>query len=296
MGIKTNEIQKVTSVLGTDCMIADTDASGTARVPYSAATEYFKDTFLAGGVPYGKELTDSWATLSTKIKAGNFAGIHIGDYKTIKLTTGETVIMEVAGIDQYYKCGDNQIGHHIDFISRDCLAGTKLFNDTDTNNGTAAEPNPWRASKLFTDMNDESTGVYSTLPDDLKPYIIQKRALLESRYSASGTISSPSGWAWNDMGKLWLPTEVEVFGTPHWSAKGYASGGGGCNLQYPIFYGGAKHIIKGNGNGGGRYAWWESSVDGSSSTYVCYVRNNGNANISVPTYTSVCAPLCFRIG
>lgn len=61
--------------------------------------EALKDIFLSGAVPYGKELTESWPALRTRIKAGDFSGIHIGDYKTITLTTGEVVVMEVAGID-----------------------------------------------------------------------------------------------------------------------------------------------------------------------------------------------------
>lgn len=296
MSIKTNELQKITSLLGTDTILVDTDAKGTGRAPFDAATEFFKDTFLAGGVPYGKELTDSWANLRAKIMAGDFAGIHIGDYKTITLTTGEVVIMEVAGIDQYYKCGDAQIGHHIDFISRDCLAGTKVFNDTNTNNGTQAEPNHWRASKLFQTLNDDTTGVVATLPADLKPCIIEKRALLEGRFSAAGALESSTGWAWNNMGKLWLPTEVEVFGNTFWSDGDAGwTGGGGCNLQYPIFYGGAKHIIKGAGNGGGRCGWWEASARRQSATSVCSVGNYGDAH-AVATHGSFYAPLCFRIG
>ncbi len=210
MAIKTNELQVANSILGTDSIVADTDGAGTARVPFNVAAEFMKDIFMSGGVPYGKELTESWAALRTRIKAGNFAGLHIGDFKTIQLTTGETVVMEVAGINQYYRCGDQEIGHHVDFISRDCLVGAKVFNDTNTNQGIAAEPNPWRASKLFQTLNNETTGVLSTLPADLKPCIIEKRALLENRFSEAGALSGSAGWTWNNMGKLWLPTEVKA--------------------------------------------------------------------------------------
>lgn len=300
MSIKTNELQKFTSLSSTDTVLVDT-SGGTGRAEFSSIGEQMKDTFLAGGVPYGKELNISWTDLVTKIQAGNFVGVHIGDYKTITLTTGETVIMEVAGIDQYYKCGDAVIGHHIDFISRDCLAGAKVFNDktadnTDTNNGTAEEPNPWRASKLFQTMNDTTSGVITTLPTELQSLIIEKRALLESRYSASGVLDTGSSWAWNNMGKLWLPTEVEVFGSVHWSQPGYGSGGGGCNLQYPIFQGSALHIIKGDGNGGGRCSWWESSALASSSTHVCCVAHHGHAHSLVASHSAVRVPLCFRLG
>lgn len=291
--MRTNEIQEVQSVVGADGIITDTEKNGTARVPFDAATQFFKNTFMSGGVPYGKELDESWAALQARVKAGDFSGIHIGDHKTITLTTGETVVMEVAGIDQYYKCGDQEIGHHIDFISRDCLAGGKPFNDTNTNNGTEAEPNPWRASKLFQTLN---VGVYDTLPDELKAAIIQKRALLETRYSAAGELTEASGWAWNDMGKLWIPTEVEVFGAAHWSQPGYGTGGGGCNLQYPIFAGGAKHIIKGDGNGGSRCSWWEASARRGYATHVCSVGYYGSADTAAASHAGVRAPLCFRIG
>lgn len=298
MGIKTNELQVIGSVVGTDSVLVDTDGAGTGRVRFSDALEFFKETFLSGGVPYGKELTESWADLQARIKAGDFTGIHIGDFKSVTLTTGEVAIMEVAGIDHYYKCGyPTMIGHHVDFISRDCLAGTKVFNDTNTNNGTAAELNPFRASKLFQTLNNETTGVFATLPADLKPCIIEKIALLEHRYSEAGLLESDTGWGWSTMGKLWVPTEVEVFGNTFWSDGDAGwTGGGGCNLQYPIFCGGAKHIIKGAGNGGGCCTWWGATARRQSSTDVCIVANNGNASYSWATNGGVYAPLCFRIG
>ncbi len=252
--------------------------------------------YLKGPLGYGRELMDSWEDIAAKIKRDQFDG-YIGDYKTIKLTTGETVVMEVAGINTYTGVGNVQIGPHVDFISRDCLKGAKQFNAEANNNGTKTEPNPWRASKLFKDMNDETTGVFSTLPADLKPYIIQKRALLESRYSDAGPLRASTGWAWNDMGKLWLPTEVEVFGNTFWSDgdAGWA-GGSGCNLQYPIFIGGFKHIIKGDGNNGNRCAWWEASPRRQFATDMCFVYSDGGATYVTAAYAYAYAPLCFRIG
>lgn len=296
MSIRTNELQQVSSVLGTDSYVVDTAGDGTARLTLDGAAEYYRGGFLAngpGGVPYGKELTESWASLQARIKNGDFAGIHIGDYKTINLTTGEKVIMEVAGIDQYYKCADSTIGHHVDFISRDALSGTKQWNTAANNNGTAEKKNPWLASALYAELNGT---VYNTLPADLKPCIIEKRALLEERYGAAGGLTTDSGWSWQNAGKLWLPTEVEVFGCVHWSQPGYGSGGGGCNMQYPIFIGGSKHLIKGNGNGGSRYPWWELSVLSGSASCVCYVYGYGYALDSSAANTALCAPLCFRIG
>ena len=297
MSVRTNELQKITDVTSADSFIIDSETEGTARLTLEAATEFLRGSFMSngvGGVPYGKELSESWADLSARIKKGNFDGIHIGDYKTINLTTNEQVVMEVAGIDQYYNCGDTAIGHHVDFISRDALKGAKQWN-TEANNNSKVEAtkSPWLTSALYKALNET---VYGTLPADLKPYIIEKRALLEERYSAAGSATADTGWSWQNAGKLWLPTEVEVFGCVHWSNAGFGSGGGGCNLQYPIFIGGSKHLIKGDGKGGSRCPWWELSVHSGSATNVCYVSHYGNAGYLSAAGTNIRAPLCFRIG
>lgn len=259
-------------------------------------SEYYKDIFLSGGVPYGKELTESWASLQTRIKAGDFTGIHIGDYKTITLDGGETVIMEVAGIDQYYKCGETQIGHHIDFISRNCLGDAKVFNSNKSNNGTEQEHNPWRASDLFKAMNDEFEGVYSKLPSDVKECIIEKYAQLESRYSSISQLNDDDGKEWVFAGKLWFPTEIEILGTPYRSDINMAHvSGGGCNCQYPIFQGNMKHIIKNNIISGNRASYWTISAGRNTSTRFCYINFRGYPDL-VDSDNTRNVLLCFRIG
>lgn len=291
--IKTNELPSKSRFGASDSFLVDM-ASGTGRLSGTEAAEFMKEVFLRGSLrPFSKELSESWASLKGRISTGDFSGIHIGDYKKITLTTGEVVIMEVAGIDQYYNHGDPAIGHHVDFISRDALKGGKRMNATATNNGNANEKNPWLASELYKTLNDESTGIYSKLPSDLKPCIITKRAVLEERYSAGGAVAVSSGWWWKDIGKLWLPTEVEVFGRHIWSETGLGTGCGGCNLQYPIFrYNG---VIKGEGNGGTRCSWWGRSPLLANATHFCYTGYNGDSN-NTASSTGLCAPLCFRIG
>ena len=39
MGIKTNELQSITAVKGTDSIVADTGTYGTARVPFNLGQE-----------------------------------------------------------------------------------------------------------------------------------------------------------------------------------------------------------------------------------------------------------------
>ena len=75
---------------------------------------------------------DEWSWIQARIRAVNFEGIHIGDYIPVTLTGGtiggEYTIatnqqhkMQVAGIDTYYRSGDEEIPHHIDFISLETL-------------------------------------------------------------------------------------------------------------------------------------------------------------------------------
>lgn len=299
MSIKTNELQEIKSVLAGDSLLIDSVSEGTGRCTFGTANQYFMDNgdrfpCGPGGVPYGREISTSWTELRAKTKEGDFSGVHYGDYKTIQLSTGETVVAEVAGIDQYYNCGDQAIGHHLDFISRDALKGAKTWNETATNNSKdASKKNPWLVSRLYSELN---TTVFNTLPEELQGCIIEKRALIEERYGTAGDLTKDSGWSWQNIGKLWLPTEVEVFGCTHWSEPGFGSGGGGCNIQYPIFKGGSKHIIKGDGHQGGRTDWWELSVHSSSSTNVCVVIYDGDANRTSAAYSYVRSPLCFRIG
>lgn len=189
--------------------------------------------------------------------------------------------MEVAGIDTYYNYGDTAVPHHIDFISRDCMAWSLPYNTTTTNSGA------FIGSALFTTLNDSTNGLVKLLPADLAAVIIQKRGMTETK-----TGTTASGWAWNDMGKLWLPTEREVWGQDIRSEHSF---GGGLAIQYPIFKDSLRHIIKGVGNGGGRCGWWcASSAAGSAATF-CFVYSTGIPTSASAISAYVLVPLCFRI-
>lgn len=258
--------------------------------------DFSSDAGAHNSIYRGKELPYTWAELQAKAQSHDYSDIYIGDYKIITLTTNETVVCEVGGIETYTKSGSTAIGGCIDFISRDCLAGGKRMNASNNNNGTAAEPHPWRASELFGTLNDETIGVYSTLPADLRAVIIEKRAYLEERYSSGGLVSADTGWSDASLGKLWLPSEIEVFGHLVWSEPGFGTAGYGVNVQYPIFRGDMKHIIKGDGNDGSRCNWWELSVYRLTSERFCIASEAGIAGSSGASSTSICVPLCFRIG
>lgn len=133
-------------------------------------------------------------------------------------------------------------------------------------------------------------GIYHYLPDWLKAVIIEKRFLLNERYSTSGVLSDENSWSWVNLGKLWFPTEVEVYGCPVWGSKGVYGLGG--SIQYPLFMGNMRRVKKRNGS---HCAWWLLSP-GPYATHWCRVYHTGHADGSSASATNVAAPVCFRIG
>lgn len=132
-------------------------------------------------------------------------------------------------------------------------------------------------------------GIYHYLPDWLKAVIIDKRVLLGKRYSTSGVLSNENGWGWVNLGKLWFPSEMEVYGCPVWGNKDY---GVGVFIQYPLFMGNMRRVKKRNGS---RNSWWLLSPS-ANPTNCCNVTSNGNADSYRASNVWIAAPVCFRIG
>ena len=296
MSLRTNELPIVPMSADLKFVVD----SATEDITGLASTDIFEsklsDRFLGADMNKGKELTETWAALSKRIKAGDTSNIHIGDWKKITIDT-EDIIMEVAGVNTYYRCGDQEIKYHVDFISRDCMKTAVQMRAEAKNNGKSNDvKNPFMSSTLFDSINNTSNGILSKLPDDLKDLVIQKRALVEAKYNASSQVNASTGWDWKDMGKIWLPTEREVFGDSIWCEQTW-SGGGGCNIQYPIFAGVKNSLIKHKGNGVEDAAvWWTASAATGSATEFVTVNNQGSSEKKAANAGEVYIPLCFRIG
>lgn len=300
---------------GSAAEIAALDAIANGTYPGADLTVKFADEIAAA--PYNG---DEWAWIKGRITAENFSGLHIKDY--IPLTTTEatprTIRAEIAGINTYKDYGDTAVGNHIDFICRELWSTRHSMNPVNFNNGTkfgdaAATEYPWLASDLYLWLNSKSGtvssaetvgggegtavdytegGVYHYLPAALKAVIVEKRAYLPKRYSASGLLSDDNAGGWADIGKLWLPSECEVYGAPCWGGKGgYTTMGN--NIQYPIF---ANNMNRVKNRSGSRDNWWVLSVYSGATAYWCYVNSYGlagsNGNASSPYVT---APVCFRV-
>ena len=233
--------------------------------------------------------SDVWAWLKARITAVDYSGLHTCDY--VQFTMGsDTVQAQISGIDTYYRTGDVAIGHHIDWISRDCLLTPRQWNTTDINNGNASNPSPYMVSDLKAWLD----GLVTSLPVGLQAVIVNKRMLLESRYASGSTLTDSTSWAWNDMGKLWVPTECEVYGGLVFGTKAFSLGN---SVQYPIFANSWKSRQKGAGHNGSRSRWWLASVISGYSEFCCSVGSGGNPDTyGGPASAALGVPLCFRIG
>lgn len=176
--------------------------------------------------------------------------------------------------------------------------------------GTGSEY-PWLASDLYLYVNSlkghvaggtsktspvklvdyTKDGIWSKLPEALKAVIVTKRALLPQRYSASGVLSNNNTWGWQDMGKLWIPSEIEVYGHGVWADSAFDKGG---FVQYPIFNCNMRRV-KGLGDGGGRNSWWLIPANADSTSNFCYVSSYGSASNYIASATLVGLSVCFRI-
>lgn len=292
MSVLSIETKKVTELTSTENLTDSSvlmvhDGNGLKTITFGDVARAIEDE-VTQPYNYGKEIALTWDEISAKTKKGDFTGLRIGDYKTVTLTTGEVVIMEIAGIDPYFGSGEQEAGHHILWVSRDCLATTYQMRANNTNNGTNAEPNPYRASALFSTLQNT---IFPTVPAEIRSHVIEMRGLLEQRYSSSGTLNNSSSWAWCSRGKAILLTPIEVFGTAGWGESGW-SNGGGVNVHLPLFAGLSKHFIKRKGNGGERVGWWLATASAGRSTHFCLVYNSGNSN-DVSASNSFGVPLSF---
>lgn len=305
-----------TAQFNTDNLIVDSELENKSDISASQITNRIYDgvdltVAFASEIASAPYSGNPWAWIKARIQSTNFKGINVGDY--IPFTAdGNAIKAEVAGIDTYYEYGDNPVPHHIDFISRDCLPEPIQFNLVNNNNGTAVSPSPFLASNLYAKLNSllmqvpnstsnnttlttvdyRTTGIYDKLPAALQAVIVPKRLRQPSRYTAGSLLINDNNWTWVNVDKLWIPSEIEIYGTEQWGSRNGYSGGG--FQQYPIFAANSKRI-KVNSNGGARTHWWLMSAAGGYSTFFAFIEQDGSVSVNYADYINCRIPVCFRI-
>ena len=258
-----------------------------------------------------KGYSDEWAWIKAKKNNGDYKGMHVGDYIPITCSNGYVLNAQIAGINTYTGYGDQQVGNHIDFICKELWSNSHVMNKVNYNNGNANSPSPFLASDfnywlnsksgnvpnstsdatVTTEVDYTTDGVLYYLPDKLKNQIVPKRTILPSRYTEGSVLTNDNSWAWLSTDKLWIPSEVEVYGAPCWGNSGYGMGG---FVQYPYFANNMNRV-KRRCSTNDRYHWWLLSASADGSAYFAYVGSSGHCgNLSAST-TWIGAPVCFRI-
>ena len=278
---------KILNIGGNNYNIIDDTARTSAQSALTNA-EYDRQQF--NGIYSGRNLnslfsgqSDLYAYLGGLCDS-NFGSLRVGDYFTVPVESNSLTV-RIAGMDTYYGAMDTQLTQHHLVCLFDPIAITDpdwqtmdgqylYWGDTASNQGTADEKHPYLVSNLH---KWETEWLWPKLPQALRNRIIDRRCLLEERYSSSGNVEDSTGWSWANLGKIWSLNEMEVYGSPVWGTHGYSVGD---SCQLPIFRQ-TKDRVK------ARVTWWLRSVVGGSASDVCCCYYSGYANSSSPRHTWV---------
>ena len=242
--------------------------SGETTDPVSAAITTSGQTYSVECLFFNSVLSkNTWAQIAKASAAGKASQLwSVGDTKDITVGS-ETLTLVIMGFNHDDLASGGKAG--ITFGMKNLMATTRRMNASNTNSGgfTGSEMYSWLQNTLL-----------PTLPSDLQAVLksVNKKT---SAGSQSSTINT------NSM-KLFLFSEIEIFGSTPYSKAGEGS-------QYSYFATAAnriKYLSNGSGSAGW---WWERSPNGGNSSNFCSVDSNGSANFNGADYAyGVCFGFC----
>ena len=193
---------------------------------------------------------NSWETIIAACRSGNIPDSWaIGNSKNMTINgTGYQIDIIGKNHDNY---ADGSGKAPLTFQLHDCYADTKAMNSTHTTSGG------WKNSAMRT---THLPAILALMPTEVKNGIreVSKKV---SVGGASSTIETVSD-------KLFLLSEVEIFGSTSYSAAGEGT-------QYDYYKAGNSKVKKLNGSAD---SWWERSPTAGGSTNFCAVNNIGYAS------------------
>ena len=209
----------------------------------------------------GDTLNDTaWEDISICSKLGMAQNFwKVGDTKTVNIG-GTNYDVQIIGFNHDTLTAGGKVG--ITFQMVDCLNTTYNMNSSDTNSGG------WTNSAMRSRMST----FLGQLPVALQN-VIKAVNKLTSAGNQSATINTTSD-------KLFLLSEIEIFGTTTYSKSGEGS-------QYDWYKAGNSKVKKVNGSAD---YWWERSPYSGNTTTFCYVNDSGNADSN---YASVSRGVSF---
>jgi hypothetical protein len=153
-------------------------------------------------------------------------------------------------------------------------------------------------------MNSSNTSTGGFTASELRTYLVGY--FITKLVTAIGGIdyiyplrlirSKKTNYEWNTY-TIWVPSEIEVFGTRYYGDEGvygYNSGVGYItNVQFPIFQSSYEYRIK--YFNGSRAWWWESTPTAHHTTNFCTVYDYGATDYSLAGNASGGVSPCFAI-
>ena len=186
----------------------------------------------------------------------------VGDQKAMTIG-GTDYLIDIIGINHdTYAAGGKA---PLTFQLHDCYADTKDMNSSNTNSGG------WTSCAM---RSTHLPAILALMPTEVKNGIREVNKLT-SAGNKSSTINTTAD-------KLFLLSEVEIFGSTRYSAAGEGT-------QYDYYKAGNSKVKKRNGSAA---SWWERSPRASDSSRFCMVNSSGNANGYLASGTAGVA-FCF---
>lgn len=234
---------------------AGTNYTAPASKTCAVTVSFLKDNFA----------DNDWSAIIAACHSGSVPSSWVvGNSKTMTINGTDYQIDIIGKNHDTYAAGGTA---PLTFQLHDCYADTKAMNSSNKNSGG------WKNSAMRT---THLPAILALMPTEVRSGIreVSKKA---SVGGASSTIETVSD-------KLFLLSEVEIFGSTSYSAAGEGT-------QYDYYKAGNSKVKKQNGSAAG---WWERSPRASSSTSFCLVNSNGAAYInSASNANGVAFGFCF---
>lgn len=196
----------------------------------------------------------SWDNIAIVSKLGKAQDYwKVGDTKTVAVN-GVNYQFQIIGFDHdtLTTADGSRTKAGITFQLVDCLNTTYSMNGSNTNSGG------WNGSTM-------RTSTMATLLNQLPAAL---KNVLKSVNKLSGTGGGSTSGTQTTHDKLFLLSEVEIFGTTTYSVPGEGT-------QYAYYKAGNSKVKKVNGSA---YYWWERSPFSGYTDYFCCVSNSGTAS------------------
>ena len=220
---------------------AGTNYTAPANKTCAVTVSFLKDNFA----------DNDWSAIIAACHSGSVPSTWVvGNSKTMSIN-GESYQVDIIGKNHdTYAAGGTA---PLTFQLHDCYADTKAMNSSNTNSGG------WKNSEMRT---THLPAILALMPTEVQNGIreVSKKA---SVGGASSTIETVSD-------KLFLLSEVEIFGSTSYSAAGEGT-------QYDYYKAGNSKVKKRNGSAA---YWWERSPSASNSARFCLVNSYGGADDS----------------